>query len=97
MIPRPDPTRAPRLERAPSTLWRAGEFGVVLLAPRAAAPVTLGGTGRGLWDALAEPRTREQLASDLAAAYDADPQVVADDIEPVVEQLLSIGAIEWCS
>jgi hypothetical protein len=82
-----------RLVRARQVLWRAGAFGVVLGVP-GGEPVTLTGTGRALWDALARPVTRTELAAELAGVFAADPAVVRTDIEPVLAELGRVGAIE---
>jgi hypothetical protein len=74
-------------------LWRAGAFGVVLGVP-GGEPITLTGTGRALWDALAEPVTPAELAAGLADAFAADPEVVAADIAPVLAELGRVGALE---
>jgi hypothetical protein len=85
--------RAPRYVRADDVLTREGPFGVVVLAAAAAAPCTLTGTGTEVWAALAEPCDRTGLAAELAARFDADPEVVVRDVAPVVDELLRIGAI----
>jgi hypothetical protein len=85
---------APRWRRHPAVLWRRSLDAVLLLPEHAAEPVTLEGTGVALWELLAEPATVAQLAAVLAEAHDADPAVVAADIEPVVAQLAALGALE---
>jgi len=89
--PAPSPAR---LRRAPSTLWREGAFGVVVLGPDTIEPSTLTGTGTALWHALAEPVTRAELARDLAVAFDTDPERVNADLAPVLADLLRLGVIE---
>ncbi|HEY3724976.1 MAG TPA: PqqD family protein [Acidimicrobiia bacterium] len=83
-----------RLHRSAATLWREGEFGVVLLAPGSDEPQTLTGTGRALWHALAEPVTPGELANRLATGFGVNRGQVAADISPVLEALQRIGAIE---
>jgi hypothetical protein len=95
MSPRPDPNPAARVGRAPGALWRAGRFGVVVLPERSAEPLTLAGTGAQLWEALATPQRPEDLAGTLAAAFAADPEVVAHDLDPVLGRLVAAGALEW--
>jgi hypothetical protein len=82
-----------RLVRAADVVWRAGAFGVVLGVP-GREPLTLEGTGRALWDALADPVTPAELAAELANGFAADPDVVAADIAPVLDELARAGAIE---
>jgi hypothetical protein len=83
-----------RVRRARGVLWRAGGFGVVLLAPASREPLTLAGTGPALWDELAEPRTAAQLRDRLADAFGADPARVAADLETALTELARVGAIE---
>ena len=64
---------------------RAGPFGVVLLAPRDAEPRALAGSAVAVWEALAEPVSRDDLVADLAAAFRADPATVAADVPPLLE------------
>jgi hypothetical protein len=82
------------LRRAPATLWREGEFGVVLLAPGQTEPRTLTGTGRALWRALERPITPAELAAELADAFGVSSSRVEADITPVLAELRRIGAIE---
>jgi hypothetical protein len=80
--------------RAAGALWRAGDFGVVVLGTRRSDPLTLAGTGVAIWDALAEPRSRPELARELAARFAADPARVASDVEPVLDELVASGVLE---
>lgn len=75
-------------------LWRDGEFGVVLLPPGTREPKTLTGSGRELWRAIDRPMTAAQLAAELALVFDTDPARVAEDIAPVLDELMSMGALE---
>jgi len=99
--PRPDPAHPARPAAAPETigraraaLWRAGEFGVVVLPEHADDPVTLAGSGALLWELLARPRPLPDVVDELAGLYGADVEVVERDLEPVVERLVAIGALE---
>jgi hypothetical protein len=99
--PRPDPGLPARPAAAPETigraraaLWRSGDFGVVVLPEQTDDPVTLAGSGALLWELLAQPRTLPDVAEELAGLYGAPVDVVASDLEPVVERLVSIGALE---
>lgn len=85
--------RSTRLVRSSATLWRAGPFGQVLLAPGDDEPHALTGTAAVLWDALAEPVTPDDLAIDLAAAFGADADTVAADIAPLLAAWRSSGAV----
>jgi Coenzyme PQQ synthesis protein D (PqqD) len=95
-VPPSAPSAPPpaRLRRAPAALWREGAFGVVVLGPGRDEPHTLTGTGPALWDALAEPRTRDELATTLAARFGADRGRVAAALAAVIEALLQLGVID---
>jgi hypothetical protein len=95
-VPAPAPrfSAAIALRRAPDVLWRDGAFGVVLLPASAREPLTLEGTGRALWDALAAPVAPAALAARLADDFGTDPERVAADIAPVLDELLRCGALE---
>ena len=80
--------------RSPRVLWRSGPFGVVVLGPDSATPLVLEGTGAVLWEELGAPRSMTELAAGLAARYDVAADVVARDIEPVIDALLASGACE---
>lgn len=85
--------RSPRLVRAPATLWRSGPFGCLLLAPGDDEPRACSGTAAAVWDGLATPVTVEDLAADLAAAFDAEVATVTADIEPLLEAWRASGAV----
>jgi hypothetical protein len=75
-------------------VWREGAFGVVLLPTGAREPLTLAGTGRALWDALAAPIAPAALATRLSNEFAAPREQVASDIAPVLDELLRCGALE---
>jgi hypothetical protein len=83
--------------RAAGALWRSGDFGVVVLGTRRTDPVTLAGSGVAIWDALAQPRTRDELADLLAVEFATDRDLVAADIGPVLDDLVAGGALEVAS
>ena len=84
----------PRWGRDERTLWRGGPGSfVVVLGPADAEPRSLRGTGAALWATLDRPRTVEEIATRLATEFDADPDVVRSDVEPVIAQLADVGAI----
>ncbi len=66
----------------------------LVLPPSADDPLTLAGTGAGLWDLLAEPISTDDLVDALAARYGAAPSTVAGDLGPVLAELAASGAIE---
>lgn len=99
MPPRPDRHRPVRpapetVGRARAALWRSGDFGVVVLPEHADDPVTLAGSGALLWELLAQPRPLPDVAEELAGLYGAPVAVVMRDLEPVVDRLVTLGALE---
>jgi hypothetical protein len=82
------------LRRVASVLWRRSGAAVLFLPPGAPDPLTLTGSGPEIWELLLEPRTLDALVTLLATAHGADRNQVRADIEPVLDQLLTSGAIE---
>jgi hypothetical protein len=80
--------------RRAAVLWRRTLEAVVLLPVEGDEVVTLAGTGTEIWELLAEPRTLEALVTVLADAHAADPAIVATDVEPVLERLVELAAVE---
>lgn len=74
-------------------LWRAGSFGVVILPPGADDPQTLTGTGPAVWNALARPQDRAELAAALGREFGADTARVRADLDPLLDELVRIGAV----
>lgn len=80
--------------RSARNLWRAGDFGVVILGERSPEPITLDGSGVALWNALAAPESIAGLVASLAASFGTDDERVALDVLPLIEQLLDLGVLE---
>ena len=55
--------------------------------------VTLNGTGKFLWDLLAEEKTLDEMAKAMADAYEVDFEQSKKDIEAFLEPLRSIEAV----
>lgn len=87
-------TAGERFRRRPGVLWRRSLDAVVLLPPDAAETYTMGGTGPVLWELLADWHTTEDLVTRLAELFDAQPDVVAADVAPVLADLQALGALE---
>ena len=66
---------------------------VVVLGPERGDPIVLRGTGVALWRALDRPQSTDELAISLAEEFDASPDAVRSDIEPVLEQTFRRGRI----
>ena len=84
---------AERLERVPATLSRELLDGVLLLPPRASAPMQVSSPGQVIWALLAEPRTATALAEELGGLFDAPVEVVRADLAPILGALFDAGAI----
>jgi hypothetical protein len=65
-----------------------GEDGAMLYNPDKDDTVLLNPSGRGIWALLAAPRTMEEIAGHLAAAYpDVTPEKAAQDAEQFIQSL----------
>jgi len=83
-----------RYRRADSALWRVAGDGVLVLAAGAQEPVAVLGAGRALWELLGSGMTATEAAVELADRFEVPPGVVLDAIEPVLQELRAIGALE---
>ena len=66
--------------RRTDTGWRATPVGLVLLPAGRADPVTVAGSAVAVWELLAEPITRTDLAERLADRYGVEPATVQADL-----------------
>jgi hypothetical protein len=82
-----------RITRDARCLWRTGPFGTVVLAPGAPEPSTLTGSGSVVWDVLARPRTRPELALETASRCGVDVEQIAADLDRLVDALIDLGAV----
>jgi Coenzyme PQQ synthesis protein D (PqqD) len=83
-----------RHQRRHDVLWRRSLDTVLCLPPDGAEPVTLAGSGPEVWDLLQTPHSLAELGDELADRHQADPEVVAADVRPVLERLAALGLIE---
>jgi hypothetical protein len=66
-----------------------GEDGAMLYNPDKDDTVVLNPSGRGIWVMLTEPRTLEEIAVNLAAAYpDVTPEQARKDAEQFIQSLV---------
>lgn len=84
---------ADRLVRRAPVLWRTTIGAVLVRAPGGAEVTKIAGTGVALWEALVEPRSFDDLCAHLASAHGADAATVAQDLRPVVDDLIERGAL----
>jgi hypothetical protein len=89
---------ATRWRRDPRTLWRAAGDTIVLLPDGGdgQTPLTIHGSAALLWELLARPVSLAELASELAAAYGEEAEVIAADLAPALDGLLAASAVERC-
>ena len=79
--------------RRGDVLWRHTLDGVLVRRRGVHQTVLLSGTGVALWEALSGPLPAGELAARLATAHDADAATVADDLAPVLTELLASGVL----
>jgi hypothetical protein len=77
----------PVYSRAEGVLWRQGQGSVLVLAPPGREVIALEGSGSVLWQLLAQPLTVPEAATRLAEFYDISVERIAEDIEPVLDEL----------
>jgi hypothetical protein len=80
--------------RRPDVLWRRSLDAVVLLPLGAEDVITLAGTGVAVWELLDTWRTVDALTELLSLEYHAEPATVRADLEPLIDQLVSLGTLE---
>jgi hypothetical protein len=54
---------------------------------------TLNEVGAFIWQKLGAPGTQAELQSALVSEYDADPAIIAADLEGFLGEMTTIGAI----
>ena len=69
-----------------------GQF--LLLRAGSSDVLHLDAVASDIWRLLVEPATLEQLADELAEAYDVSAQRVAADLAPVLDLLVVRGVVE---
>lgn len=82
------------LRRAPGVLWLSTVETVVALPSTGTTPAVIAGSGAGVWQVFAEPKSLQQAVGALAARYDLPPEQIRSDVEAAVERLVELGLIE---
>ena len=90
----PDRSGGRLLVQADDVLVRIGAFGVVVLGRASVNPMTLSGTGAELWESFAIPRLESDVIDAFARDYHLSPSVIAADVIPVIDCLVSVGALD---
>lgn len=74
-------------------LWRRTPAAVVLLAHGSAEPLSLTGSGRALWELLADPVDEAELCRRLADQHGTDAAAIAPDVQRTLDDLARRGAV----
>lgn len=87
-----------RFERNPDYIFRQIVDELVLVpVHRDAADMdciyTLNGVGAFVWQALDGPATQQELESAVLTEYQADPAVIAADLDAFLNEMTAIGAL----
>lgn len=82
------------LRRRPDVVEaRISERELVLLGPDSHDYFGLDPVAADVWTRLAQPMTFGALVADLAGAYDAAPATIAEDVAPMIEDLVAGGLL----
>ncbi|HSB85445.1 MAG TPA: PqqD family protein [Ilumatobacteraceae bacterium] len=73
--------------RQDNLTWQVVGDDVVVLDLRGSVYLKLNGSGRVLWECLAEPRSDSQLVTVLIETYGIDEKRAASDVAAFVEEL----------
>ena len=79
------------LSRSPDVLSRSFAGETLVAAPTGGDVDRLTASAGVIWDLLAEPRSFDEITSDLATTYGAPRDDIAGDIEPFVRELIERG------
>lgn len=79
--------------RSPQVLWRRVAEGVLLLAPDAAAPMIVTGSGAAIWDLLGSPMDADDVAGRLAELFDTTAERTGEETAPFLAQLAAASVL----
>ncbi len=74
--------------------WHVAGDDVVVLDLEGSVYLKVNGSGRVLWELLAEPRTQDELTAALVDRYGIDQSVAASDVAGFVADLRHRGIVE---
>lgn len=74
--------------------WRRSGFTAVLAVPDDDDVLVLEGTGALTWELLDAPMSTDQLIDELAATFEVDREVVAEQLTPFLDELRVAGVVE---
>ncbi len=87
------PPGSDTMVRRADVLWRRVADGVMIRRRGDDETVVLAGSGIALWSVLVAPISMGDLTRQLAATHATTPDVVAADIEPVLDDLVERGVV----
>jgi len=82
------------VRRRADVLWRVAGGHAVLLAPEAATPLVVTGSGAALWDVLGQPLPADAVATTLAQRHGVSVDDVRDDVERAMSELAAHGLLQ---
>ena len=74
-------------------LWRRVADGVLLLAPDAAGPMILTGSGAAIWELLESPADADEVARRLADIFQTTADQAQADTAPFLAELAVAGVV----
>lgn len=83
----------PTYRRAPSAASAEVDGETVVLSPADMRYHSLNLTAAAIWDALAEPKTTDQVVNALLEQFEVDEDTCRDEVEGCLAQLTDIGAV----
>lgn len=81
------------LRRAQGVLSRDAGRGILLAHPEGTGIEWLSPSAAVVWDALAEPRTQDELVDDVAVIVGQDPDRVRDGVRTLISRLRVRGLV----
>jgi len=72
---------------------RVSDTELVLLGPESSDYFGLDAIAADIWGRLAEPQSLDDLVAALARDYDAPASAIAEDVRPVLDELLAGGLL----
>ena len=86
-------TTPSRVVREPATLWRYAGESLVVLPPGQPEPIVVRGSASLMWELLEQPCSDDEVVASVADAYAVDADEVGRHVLPILDELLSKGAL----
>jgi Coenzyme PQQ synthesis protein D (PqqD) len=81
------------ISRHPDLLETALDNEVVLISIERGSYYGLEATAKRIWQLLEQPQSRDQLVEALCREYDAQPEVIAKDLDVFLHKMLENGVV----